>query len=89
MALMEIRKYQRNTDLLIHQLLFQRVIGEIAQSHGAELRFQSSALIALQKAGEAFLVGLFKQVNLHTIHAKRVNVMPKDVQLARQIRGDI
>ena len=87
MALREIQKYQKSTDLLILQLTFQRVTREIAPSHGVELRFQSSALMALQEAGEAFLVGLFEQANLCTIHAKCVTVMPRDVQLLRQIRG--
>ena len=45
--------------------------------------------MALQEVGEAFLVCLFKQANLCAIHAKCITVMFKDVQLARQIRGDI
>ena len=89
MALREIRKYQKSTDFLIYQLPFQRVRREIAQGHGAELQFWSIALMALQEAGEAFLAGLFKQVNLCAIHAKCVTVMPKDVKLVRQIRRDI
>ncbi|KAJ8023357.1 histone H3, embryonic [Holothuria leucospilota] len=53
-----------------------------------ELRFQSSAVMALQEASEAYLVGLFEDTNLCAIHAKRVTIMPKDIQLARRIRGE-
>ena len=50
-----------------------------------DLRFQSSALMALQEVGEAYLVGLFKDSNLSAIHAKCVTIMPKDIQLAQHI----
>ena len=82
-ALKEIKKYQPSTELLIRRLPFQRVVREVAQNIRSDLRFQSVAIMALQEAGETFLVGLFEQVNLCTIHARRVAVMPKDVQLAR------
>ena len=52
------------------------------------LRFQSSAVLALQEAAEAYLVGLFEDTNLAAIQAKRVTIMPKDIQLARRIRGE-
>ncbi|KAL2500999.1 histone H3.3 [Forsythia ovata] len=52
-----------------------------------DLRFQSHAVLALQEAAEAYLVGLFEDTNLCAIHAKRVTIMPKDIQLARRIRG--
>jgi len=52
-----------------------------------ELRFQSAAIMALQEAAEAYLVGLFEDSNLCAIHAKRITIMPKDLQLARRIRG--
>ncbi|XP_057422544.1 histone H3.3a-like, partial [Lotus japonicus] len=87
-ALREIRKYQKSTDLLIRKLPFQRLVREIAQDYKADLRFQSSAVWALQEAAEAYLVGLFKDTNLCAIHAKRVTIMPKDIQLARRIRGE-
>ena len=61
---------------------------EIAQDFKTDLRFQSSAVLALQEASEAYLVGLFEDTNLCAIHAKRVTIMPKDVQLARRIRGE-
>ena len=87
-ALREIRKYQKTTDLLIKKAPFQRLVREVAQDFQAELRFQSSAVMALQEASEAFLVGLFEDTNLCAIHARRVTIMPKDMQLARRIRGE-
>ena len=63
-------------------------IREIAQEYKADLRFQSSAILALQEATEAYLVSLFEDTNLCAIHAKRVTIMPKDIQLARRIRGE-
>ncbi|KAG7557141.1 histone H3/CENP-A [Arabidopsis suecica] len=87
-ALREIRKYQKSTELLIRKLPFQRLVREIAQDFKTDLRFQSHAVLALQEAAEAYLVGLFEDTNLCAIHAKRVTIMPKDVQLARRIRGE-
>eukprot|EP00798_Chlamydomonas_sp_ICE-L_P000653 gene652-biopygen392 len=87
-ALCEIRKYQKSTELLIRKLPFQRLVREIAQDLKTDLRFQSSAVLALQEAAEAYLVGLFEDTNLAAIHAKRVTIMPKDIQLARRIRGE-
>ncbi|CAM0904404.1 unnamed protein product [Alopecurus aequalis] len=118
-ALREIRKYQKSTELLIRKLPFQRLVREIAQDfkvtfvHSVfvlllcqlstsivilfchpvlfvqtDLRFQSHAVLALQEAAEAYLVGLFEDTNLCAIHAKRVTIMPKDIQLARRIRGE-
>ncbi|KAJ3736242.1 histone-fold-containing protein [Lentinula guzmanii] len=92
-ALREIRKYQKSTDLLLRKLPFSRLIREIAQdmtttTNGAyDLRWQSSALLALQEATEAFLVHLFEDANLCALHAKRVTIMQRDIQLARRIRG--
>jgi len=87
-ALREIRKYQKSTDLLIRKIPFQRLVREIAQDFKTDLRFQSSAVLALQEASEAYLVGLFEDTNLCAIHAKRVTIMPKDMQLARRVRGE-
>ena len=86
-ALREIRKYQKSTDLLIRKMPFQRLVREIAGEMRTDLRFQSSAVMALQEAAEAYLVGLFEDTNLAAIHAKRVTIMPKDMQLALRIRG--
>lgn len=106
-ALREIRRYQKSTELLIRKLPFQRLVREIAQDFKTDLRFQSAAigalqvrislnsvktiinvLFRLQEASEAYLVGLFEDTNLCAIHAKRVTIMPKDIQLARRIRGE-
>ena len=87
-ALREIRRYQKSTELLIRKLPFQRLVREVAQQFKSDLRFQSSAVLALQEASESYLVGLFEDTNLCAIHAKRVTIMPKDIQLARRIRGE-
>ena len=87
-ALREIRKYQKSTELLIRKLPFQRLVREVAQEYKSDLRFQSSAVLALQEASESYLVSLFEDTNLCAIHAKRVTIMPKDMQLARRIRGE-
>ena len=87
-ALREIRRYQKSTELLIRKLPFQRLVREIAQDFKTDLRFQGSAVLALQEAAESYLVGLFEDTNLCAIHAKRVTIMPKDIQLARRIRGE-
>ena len=87
-ALREIRRYQKSTDLLIRHAPFQRLVREIAQDLVKDLRFQSTAVLALQEASEAYLVSLFEDANLCAIHAKRVTIMPKDIHLARRIRGE-
>ena len=87
-ALREIRRYQKSTELLIRKLPFQRLVREIAQENKADLRFQSTAIAALQEAAESYLVTLFEDTNLCAIHAKRVTIFPRDMQLARRIRGD-
>jgi histone H3 len=81
-------KYQKSTDLLIRKLPFQRLVREIAQDFKTDLRFQTTAILALQEASEAYLTGLFEDTNLCAVHAKRVTIMPKDMQLARRIRGE-
>nr|ACG30033.1 histone H3 [Zea mays] len=80
-ALREIRKYQKSTELLIRKLPFQRLVREIAQDFKTDLRFQSSAVSALQEAAEAYLVGLFEDTNLCAIHAKRVPSCPRTSSL--------
>ena len=87
-ALKEIRKYQKSTELLIRKLPFQRFVREIAQDFKSDLRFQSTAVLALQEAAEAYLVGLFEDTNICALHAKRVTIMTKDMQLARRLRGE-
>ena len=94
-ALKEIRRYQKTTELLIWKLPFQRLVREIASDADVirsplcgKVRFQSLAIMVLQEASEAYLVRLFEDTNLCAIHAKRVTIMPKDIQLARRIRGE-
>ena len=94
-ALKQIRQYQKSTELLIRKLPFQRLVREIASDDEViksplcgKVRFQSAAIMALQEATEAYLVGLFEDSNLCAIHARRVTIMPKDIQLARRIRGE-
>ena len=86
-ALREIRRYQKSTDLLLRKLPFQRLVREVANEMKA-VRFQANAIAALQEATEAYVVALFEDTNLCAVHAKRVTIMPKDLQLARRIRGD-
>ncbi|XP_068209600.1 histone H3-like [Palaemon carinicauda] len=88
-ALMEIRHYQKSGSLLIPKLPFSRLVREIFQSFGQNFRIQQLALMALQEATEAYLVNLMDTANLCAIHAKRVTLFPKDIRLARRIRGDI
>ena len=88
LALQEIHHYQKRTNLLIRKLPFQRLIRELAQKFKVDVRFRSSALMALQEAAEAYLIRLFEDTNLCAIHAKRVTIMPKDIQLASCIRGE-
>ena len=87
-ALKEIQKYQKGADLLIWRVPFQRLVREIVQRRREGLKLQSSAVLTLQEAGEAFSVGLLEQVNICAIHAKQVTIMLKDIQLAWRIRGD-
>lgn len=87
-ALREIRKYQKTTELLIRKLPFQRLVRELSQEVRSDMRFQSAAMLALQEASESYLVGLFEDTNLCAIHAKRITIMPKDIHLARRIRGE-
>jgi len=87
-ALREIRKYQKSKELFIRKLPFQRLVRNIARDLKIDFRFQSHAIMALQEATEAYCVYLFADCNLSAIHAKRVTVFPKDIQLSRRIRGE-
>ncbi|ODM89220.1 histone H3.3 [Orchesella cincta] len=88
-ALRQIRRYQKSTEMLIPKLSFQRLVREVVGAfEGHNFRFQVLALEALQEASEAYITGLFEDTNLCAIHARRVTIMPKDVQLARRIRGN-
>ncbi len=90
-ALREIRRYQKSSQLLMCKLPFQRLVREITTEvslGGHSFRFQADAICAIQEATESYLVGLFEDCNLCAIHAKRVTIMPKDMQLARRIRSE-
>jgi len=87
-ALREIRRYQKSTELLIRKTPFARLVREVAESLEIKCRFQSTAVLALQEASEAYLIGLFEDTNMCAIHARRVTIMPRDIQLARRIRGE-
>ena len=84
-ALRDIRRYQKSTELLIRKLPFQRLVREIAQDFKSDLRFQSSAIGALQESVEAYLVSLFEDTNLCAIHAKRVTIRKKCLAAIRQM----
>ncbi|XP_005400497.1 PREDICTED: histone H3-like centromeric protein A [Chinchilla lanigera] len=87
--LREMRKLQKSTDLLLRKAPFSRVVREICAkfTRGVDFSWQAQALLALQEAAEAFLVHLFEDAYLLSLHAGRVTLFPKDVQLARRIRG--
>ena len=97
-ALREIRRYQKSTECLIKRSPFQKLIREILQEYqvclqgpgtpSMQVRFQSTAIAALQEVAENFIVDLFEDVNLLAVHAKRVTLMPRDVRLALGIKGD-
>ena len=84
-ALREIRFYQRNTENLLRKTPFQRLVREIAQDRKTDLRWTTDSLNALQAASEAYLLDMFQRSNMCAIHAKRVTVMPKDIQLAEKL----
>ena len=87
-ALREIRKYQRSTDLPIRKLPFQCLVCEIVQGFSIEFRVTPAMVMALHEAAEAYLVQLLEDSNLCAIHTKHVTIQPKDIQLARWIHGE-
>ena len=87
-ALREIRRYQKSMELLIHKLPFQCLVREILQGFGVGFRVTPAMMMALQEAAEVYVVQLLEDLNLCAIHAKRITIQPKDIQLARWIRGE-
>ncbi len=91
-ALREIRKYQKSTELLIRKLPFQRLVREIVQDCDMpgtdQIRFQASAIAALQEGTEAWVISNISDSNLACFHAKRVTLMPKDSELTARIRRE-
>ncbi len=90
-ALREIRRFQKTTELVIRKAPFQRLVREITQKlfPFKDLRFQSLSILALQEASEAYLIGMLEDTNLAAMHAKRVTNMPRDMILERRIRGEL
>ena len=86
-ALRQIRTYQKSTEMLVRKLPFQRLVRHLVEKRNPKVRMQTAALYVMQQATEAFVVSLFEDTNLCAIHAKRVTVMQKDLQLAKRIRG--
>ena len=89
-ALREIRRFQKSTELLVRKAPFDKLVWEIAQDVGIikHLKFQGSAILASQEATEAYATTLFNDANDAAIHAKRKTVLPKDIQLVRRLRGE-
>eukprot|EP00483_Globobulimina_turgida_P012576 UN12599 len=86
-AIREIRKYQASGDKLIPKLPFSRLVKEVCRKYRHDLRWRANAIEALHYAAEAYIVQIFEDAYLCTIHAKRVTIYPRDIQLARRIRG--
>ena len=87
-ALREVKRYQKKTDLLLLRAPFQRVVREIAHSYDPEARFSPESLHAIQEAAEMHIVSLMEDSQLCAIHANKVTVTKKDLLLARRLRGD-
>jgi histone H3 len=87
-ALRQIKKFQKSTETLMRKAPFQRLVRELATGHKEGLRWQASAVAALQEATEAYVTGLLSDSNLCALHAKRVTLMARDVALARRLRGE-
>ena len=85
-ALWQIQKYQKSTELLCRKLCVARLIREVTQDFKTDLHFQVTALLAIQEAMEAWLVRLMEDMNLCAIHAKCVTILPKDLSLVHRIR---
>ena len=93
LALREIRRYQKTTELLMRKLPFSRLVKEISEGLKGDglsgfYRYSGSSMLAMQEAAESYLVGLMEDTCLGAIHAKRVTILPKDIQLARRLRGE-
>lgn len=87
-ALREIRRFQKSTELLIPRAPFWRLVKDVSSNHKTEYRYSALAVMAIQEAAEAYMTSLFEDANLCAIHARRVTVFPRDVQLARRLRGE-
>ena len=89
LALREIRRYQKSTDLMIPKTAFSNLVRELANEYaGNVLRFSASAISALHECTEKHMVAIFENANLAANHCKRVTVTPKDFHLALRIAGN-
>ncbi len=88
LALKEIRKYQKSTNLVISKAAMERTIRELCDEYVKDIRWSNAAVMAIHHATENYCTKLFEDVNICAIHAKRETIMPKDIQLARRIRGE-
>lgn len=86
-ALREIKKYQKSTELVLQKAPLQRVIKSIMHAYNAQLRMSSTGALIIQEAVEAHIISLLADCNLCAQHARRVSIQPKDFYLARRIRG--
>ena len=84
-ALNEIRWHQKLVELLIHKLPFQRLIRGIAQNFKMDLQFRANAIMAIQEATDTYFITLFDDTNLAAIHAKKVTILQKDIQIVTRI----
>ena len=80
-ALLEIKALQKKTNLLLRRAPFYRLVREITNDYKVDVKFQRSALEALQHAAEGYLVRLFERCFRCAIHSKRVTVNHKDIRL--------
>jgi histone H3 len=87
-ALRQVKKFQKSTNLLLRKAPFSRLVREVAAQYKDGLKFASSALLAVQEATESYIVSVLSDTNLVAIHAKRVTIMPRDLALARRLRGE-
>merc|ERR1712065_72153 len=88
-ALREVKKLQKSTDLLVARAPFARLIREVASGfNNQKLNFQASAVSAIQEAAESYIISVLSDANLCALHANRVTAMPKDLALARRLRGE-
>ena len=87
-AIRDIKRYQKGTEMLLRKLPFQRLVREIAQTSKDGVKFAASAVLAMQEATEAHMINLFADTCLCAIHGRRVTIQPRDLQLALRLRGD-
>merc|ERR1712216_986749 len=88
LALKEIRKFQKSTELLIRKAPFCRLVREISRFPPSCSDTRPSRCWRSRRRRRISSC-TSSHCNLCAIHAKRVTIMPKDLQLARRIRGPV